>query len=518
MSRLRPWPFYLLVFFCGMVLVTAFAPLRWYGLAIPCLVVLLFAWQAQKRSAALAGLAFGSGQFMAGVSWVYVSLERFGGMAPALAVFAVVIFVSYLAFFPALAGYGFQYFHRRFNFNRSTMAMVFFPVLWVIQETMRSWLLGGFPWLIIGYSQTESWLAAYTAILGVYGLSWLCALSAALIWLIMSANIRQKLLAVALLACIWSTAWMLQQKQWVQVQGEPIRIALVQGNIALAEKWNPENLEQILDRYLAASESLPDPDLVVWPEASIPTYRDILPPEFLRRIRDHSAAFLFGLIERQVVSTAAGTATHFYNGVQFINGEYEAMYRKRHLVPFGEFLPLQPVFNWLLDYLNIPMSDFSSWQGEQAVMQVNDSRLGISICYEDAFQRDILPSLPHSNLLVNVSEDAWFGDSLAPHQRIQMAQIRAQETGRPMIRAANTGVSAIIDSRGHITAGTEQFIATVLQGKVQPMTGSTPFVRYGNFLLLVLALTVYGVWALFMWWPRFTTGTPLPGRESQGNQ
>ena len=469
---------------------TAFAPLRWYWLAIPLLGLLLLAWLKPGISGFLSGFLFGLGLFGAGVSWVYVSMVRFGGMAPPLAVLAVLLFVAYLSLFPALTGFMVQYFCRRVSIPGPAVGVIVFAPVWTILEYLRAWLMTGFPWLNIGYSQSEGPLAGFAPVIGVYGLSWLCALSAALLVYGLFRPARGRWLSLTALLALLVVGWLLRDVEWVEPQGRPLRVAMVQANVPLAAKWNPENNGAILARYLDASAELADADVVIWPESAAPMYTDQLPAGFLSRLASASSAYLFGIVERESVNDGD---TRYYNSVMFVDGEKRAMYRKRHLVPFGEFLPLRAVLAWLLDYLHIPMSNFSAGTPGPTDIQVDGVQLGISICYEDAFQRDVLATLPDSEILVNVSEDAWFGDSLAPHQRIQMAQIRAMESGRPMIRAANTGVSAIIDERGRIRAETPQFVAAVLQGEAQGMQGLTPFVRFGNGMLALLVLNTNGI-------------------------
>jgi apolipoprotein N-acyltransferase len=259
--------------------------------------------------------------------------------------------------------------------------------------------------------------------------------------------------------------------------------------VALREKWSRAHQPRIVANYLDASIKA-NTDLVVWPEAAVPWFLDELPAEFFDRLRDVRADVVFGVIERQ----GGGANLRAYNSVVALDDSGQSLYRKRHLVPFGEFLPLKPVMGWLLNALHIPMSDFDRFEGPQEPMRAAGVELGVSVCYEDAFPADVRASLPRAQVLLNVSEDAWFGDSLAPHQRLQMARLRAREAGRDLLRAANTGPSAVINHRGVVTARTPQFTPVVLPAKFQPRTGTTPYVRFGDWpiLLLCAGLVVIG--------------------------
>jgi apolipoprotein N-acyltransferase len=273
---------------------------------------------------------------------------------------------------------------------------------------------------------------------------------------------------------IWVAGVKLAELEWVEALGRPLRVALVQGNIPLLVKWSSTERSRVLEVYKNLSSDV-EGELIVWPEAAIPYYADELTPDFWEWLQAHSADFVIGLLERR----PEDGRTAFYNSVLTVS-EQTSFYRKVHLVPFGEYLPFAPLLGWLLDYLHIPMSDFSSWTEPQKLPRAAGVPLGITICYEDAFPSEIRKALPEAALLVNVSEDAWFGDSLAPHQRLQIARMRALESGRPMLRAANTGPSAVIDHRGRVIHQSAQFVATKLDGVVQPMQGATPYARFGD--------------------------------------
>lgn len=469
----------------------AFAPFYLFPLAIllPTLLFVLWQWRQhgvdQKglaRRAALQGLLFGFGMFGAGVSWVYVSVHNFGNMNAPLAVVAVILFVGVLAVFPAFVGW----LQARFFLSPPLIhGVLLLAPLWVLLEWLRGWILTGFPWLHLGYSQTISPLGQLAPSLGVYGVSFVTAVTAALLaawWL----QPQRKILVPVSIAAIWTVAGLMGFVSWVTPKGEAVNIALVQGDISLRDKWAPGALPRILDHYRTLSREVPEAEIIIWPEAAIPAYLDTLSVEFKNNLVNNNNVraqhYLVGIVEKEKQENR----WHTYNSVvHFSHGQTQS-YRKVHLVPFGEFLPFKAVLGWLIHFLHIPMSDFSSGANGASTLKVGDSVVGLSICYEDAFGEEIIEALPQADFLVNVSEDAWFGDSLAPHQRLQMAQMRAMETARYMARAANTGPSAVINHRGQILAKSPQFVAQVLPATVQPMQGLTPYARTGNTLIIVL--------------------------------
>jgi apolipoprotein N-acyltransferase len=249
-----------------------------------------------------------------------------------------------------------------------------------------------------------------------------------------------------------------------------------------------------MSRYASLSAAAPKSDLIIWPESAVPAYLDEIDSGFLGDLRRISRVahvdFLLGVVERD------RDRRHYYNSVVSISPQ-PGIYRKQHLVPFGEYPPVEPVFSWLMRNFQIPMSDFSAGAPNQPPLFAAGQKIGVSVCYEDAFGEEVIRTLPSATLLVNVSEDAWFGDSLAPHQRIQMARMRALETGRPMLRAANTGPSVVIDHHGDVMARAPQFQIHALSASVQPMQGATPYVRFGNwpivswmFLMVAAAMVI----------------------------
>lgn len=469
--------------FAGCLTPLAFAPFNLYPLALLAPALLFLVWRGESAGrAAWRGFLYGLGSFGIGVSWVYVSMHDFGFMPVPLAGLATLLFVAALALYPALFGL----LQARLSALPTGMHLgIALPAAWVLIEWWRGWFLTGFPWLNLGYSQSDTVLAGYAPVLGVYGVSLATAASAGLLAALLCDRARVMWLYVPALIVVWLGGWALGNIDWTQPSGAPLRVALAQGNVELAQKWHPDYRQAIVDRYVHLSEQAGKADLVVWPEAALPGYLEQFGPTLMPRLEQLSSALgaelMLGVVERDV-----GTR-RYYNSVLRI-GATPAWYRKQHLVPFGEFLPWPAVFRGLIQHLQIPMSDFSAGTAAQPPFRAAGHTLGVSICYEDAFGEEMIRALPAATLLVNVSEDAWFGNSLAPHQRVQMARLRAREAGRPLVRAANTGPSVAIDHVGQVTARSPQFEPHLLVAAVQPMQGVTPYARLANGPAIGLAL------------------------------
>ena len=477
----------------GVAAVFAFAPFGFWPLAPLALLLLFYLLRRAPRAGALTGLAFGCGFFGLGVSWIYYSLHDFGYMPVPLAVVMVVLFVLMMALYPMLVGLA-----ARFA-GAPRHWWLTLPAGWVALEWVRGWMLTGFPWLALGYSQIDSPLAGYAPYLGVYGVSLAVALTAAFVLEGGMSHGRRRIVFFVAALALWVLPLALDRVAWVRPYGPPLQAALVQGNVPLALKWAPEWRERILQRYVALSLDEKQADLIVWPETAAPFYVDELAarvfPTLQAAARERGQTFVLGAIERRGATPQA----QVFNSVVVIAPAI-GLYRKQHLVPFGEFLPLRPLLGWLLDYLHIPMSDFSRWQAPQPALPAGSQRLGISVCYEDAFGEEVIQALPAATVLVNVSEDAWFGDSLAPHQHLEIARMRARETRRPLLRATNTGVSAIIAGDGRVQATGGYGRLTVVRAAVQPTEGATPYILWGNgpIVLFCFLVTVGPVlWARF---------------------
>lgn len=476
----------------GAIMPLAFAPVSLFPLALLSLAVLFNLWlnQSARRSAVL-GFYFGFGLFGVGASWVFVSMHNFGNMSVPLAAFATVLFIIPLALYVAVTGW------LQAKFSRMSMlwrVLLVMPSLWVLLEWAGSWLFTGFPWLTVGYSLTTLPLGGYAIWLGVFGVSFAVAGCAGLLVMWWQRGWRDGWRFGVVLVALWVGGAVSSLPNWVSPIGKPVQVALVQGNVPLNEKWDPRYRASILELYLKLSRDYRHVDLIVWPEGALPLVLEKMPLDFERKIRkeanNYNTDFLFGVVSQEFIDGRLQS----FNAVASI-GRVDGLYRKRHLVPFGEYPPLRPLFSWLLNAFNIPMSDFSSGANDQGPLQLAGHPVGLSVCYETAFGNEIIDVLPEATMLVNVSENAWFGNSLGPHQLLQMTQMRAIETGRPLLRADNAGLSAVIDHRGRVIAVAPQFQQSVLAATVQPMTGATPYVRFGDWpIVTLLLLLLAGLW------------------------
>ncbi len=323
---------------------------------------------------------------------------------------------------------------------------------------------------------------------GVYGVSLAVVFSGGLLWVAVRAAGRGRWIALAGLAALWSAGAGLRWVEWTWPTGAPLQASVIQANIQPSMKWDPEALVPVLQAHLELTrERLEGSDLIVWPETAVPAFldevRDGLIDPMTRTAREEGTAIVLGIPFREL------DTGRYYNGLLSIGAE-EDLYAKRHLVPFGEFMPFNAWLGPLVKLFEVPMSDFSRGAPGESLLKVNGIAVGASICYEDAFPEEVIQALPAAAYLVNVSNDAWFGDSLAPYQHLEIARMRALEAGRPLVRATNTGVSAVIDHQGSVLGSIPLFARAGLTVELQPRAGATPFVAVGNWLAIGLALVM----------------------------
>lgn len=466
----------------GALLPLAFAPydLPFMALLSP-VIFLLIIRPLTPSKAALIGYAFGWGYFGHGVYWVYFSIHHFAHAPLWLAVIIMLGMVAILALYMALFAYLMNRFFKQRLAVRYLLAL---PSLWVGLEALRGVLFTGFPWLSLGFSQIDTWLSSWGPIVGVLGLSWFVAVSVGTIMYVLSAaEKRHKLLATSLIIVGWLGGFVLNDINWTQPAGAPIKVALLQGNIPQEIKWLRSFRQKNIDIYMQMTRQQQDVDLIVWPETSVPAFfhrvKDTLIPALKSEAEQHHRDVILGL----PVMPAGGS--HYYNGLHSVRYS-DDFYLKRHLVPLGEYMPLKPLSTIILDFLKIPMSDFSAGSDEQVLLQGAGYPFASSICYEDVFQQTSIDGLPQAAYLVNVSNDTWFGDTIAPYQHLQMARMRALESGRYLLRSTNTGITAIVDSTGQITHQAPMFKRVAVNGEIIPLKGATPFVQGGWWLFLII--------------------------------
>ena len=463
----------------GALTVFGFAPFHLFPLPLLTLALLLALWRAAgtPRRAAWLGWLWGLGLFLGGVSWVYVSMHDVGGMPALPAAFATLLFCACLALYPALAGWLFG--RLRSPSGSGGRDTLLAAAVWMLSEWLRGWLFTGFPWLALGYSQSPpSPLAGYAAEVGVYGISFIVAALAALL----AFSWRRPASGLILLGVV-ACGSLLHRMDWTQPSGAPLTVSLAQGNISQETKWDAERLPHSLETYARLARKHPA-QLVVLPETALPMFLDDVPGDYLRALTANGPV-LFG-VAVNVNTGEAGKIAGYANAAVALgkDGKPQA-YAKSHLVPFGEYVPAG--FAWFLDLMRMPMSDFTAGPPRQPPLQIAGQRIAPNICYEDLFGEEIIRALPQATLLVNLSNTAWFGDSLMQPQHLQIAQLRALETGRSMLRATNTGMTAAVLPDGSVLAALPAFTEDVLTVQVQGYSGLTPYARWGNALALLLA-------------------------------
>ena len=492
-ARLARW----LALPVGAALPFAFAPFDAWWLAILCPAFLFLSWRdAAPRAAAQLGFLFTAGLYLSGTYWLYYSIHGIGKAPLPLTLFVMLGMVAILSSYTAALGYVLA---RWFNpshlatdpattpdAQRIAQARVIvqhlmvFPAAWVLLEWFRGWFLSGFPWLALGYSQIDTYLAGLAPLGGVYTISFAVAICAgALALLARGPGGAPALIAIALM---WLLGFAFDGREWTQSTGAPVRAAIVQGAVPQDLKWSAQQRDATVALYSELTTPHLGVDIVLWPEAALPilahnALQTIAP--LIESAQSRGTTLVTGLVRYDPQSEA------YYNGLIALNGEPQ-WYYKRRLVPFGEFFPVPQFVREWLRLMNLPYSDLTPGPAEQPALRAGKHYIGVTICYEDAYGAEQLDVLRTATLLVNVTNDAWFGDSTAAHQHLQISRMRALEAGRPLLRAANDGVSAIIGANGEVASTFPRFEPGVLTGVVQPRTGLTPYARVGNAPLIIV--------------------------------
>jgi apolipoprotein N-acyltransferase len=469
-----------------------FAPYGWWPIALiaPAALFALIRGLPPRR-AAWTGAAFGVGLFAFGTYWLYTCLHVFGLVPVWLTLILQSVFVAAMSVYVAAL----CYLANRFSLKPGPVRdWLVLPTLWVLLEWLRGWLLSGFPWLSAGYAMIDSPLAGWAPLLGVYGVTWAAVMisSGVNVVFMPGVSLIRRASAVAVVVSLVVVP-LLVPRDWTHAAGQPITVAAVQGAVPQDQKWQANNRDLTLQRYLRLTEQAWGAQLIVWPEASLPALSTEL-QDYLHRLKEqghaHSADFAIGLVD-YVPATK-----QYFNGILVLGDAGNGWYYKRHLVPYGEYFPVPAFVRSWLRLMSLPYDDFTAGTSHQPLLTAAGQKLGMTICFEDAFGSQQLKALRQATLLINVTNNAWYGDSTAPHQHLQIARMRALEAGRFEVRAANDGITAVIDTHGKIIAQAAQFKEAVLRATVQPLSGLTPYARLGNYPVVIgpMLLLAFAAW------------------------
>ncbi len=484
--RAPGWPGHLLALLAGGLSTLALSPFNFWPLGLISIAMLYQGLKQPLRAqAALRGWFWGLGLFASGVSWVYISIHVHGYASPLLAGLLTAGFVAGLALVIALMAWVWAGWVR--PTGRIWLGCVGFAALWVLQEIFRGWFLTGFPWLYHGYIHTDSWLAGWAPVGGVWLLGFLsvfsaCLLSEFALW----QRLRPAAGGLALLLAIWLGGKALTSVDWTDPIGSPLSVALIQADIPQSRKWDPAHIDNTLTLYRDLSVAQEPVDLIVWPETAVPVLQSqarAFTNGMAARLAEQGTTLVTGI----PVDTYDSGERQIYNAIM-VAGQEDEQYLKHKLVPFGEYVPLQTVLRGLIAFFDLPMSSFSRGPAIQAPINAAGYRLAPFICYEAVYPDFAARLAAQSELLITISNDSWFGRSIGPLQHLQMARMRAIESSRWMIRSTNNGVTALIDHRGQITRRIPQFQQAVLNGEVQPRTGLTPYLRWRTWPLGLVVL------------------------------
>ena len=508
-NRLSKW-LYLAVFLAGGLTVLAFAPFSIYPLAWFGPAFLFYALTKANTRSQYVKLSwvYGLGLFGLGASWPFYSLYFFANAHILIALLGTSLFVAFVSFCSTgLFGFIASFFR---HFSLFLRLLLFFPAAWVISEWVRVWFLTGFPWLFLGNTQIDSLFSAIAPVTGVLGVSYICALLAgALLSFYFGNSTRRavqieadpvnqlvsnkafveerlgtsvRVIAASIIVVLVIVSVGLSQINWTKKKGKSLIVSVLQSNLAQKVKLQPSSLLPTIDLYKEMTQQSRDSDLIVWPETalfdSFDRHMDSLILPLQKSLENTDKAILLGgfyVNEKQGVE----------NSVLSLSGESRDLYSKRHLVPFGEYTPLLKYLRWLDNWIQLPYDNVSKGKNN-GILKINDYVAQMTICYEDAFGSEMIASLPEADLLINVTHDGWFTGSLEPYQHMQIARMRSLEMGRYMVRSTTNGPSGIIDEKGRVVETAPVYTKSIITGEVQLMQGTTPYVRWGNWLIVLL--------------------------------
>ncbi len=464
-------------------------------------IIFLLSRTLPVKAATLCGFLFGVGMFGAGTSWIYVSIHEFGAASPMLAGLLTGLFVlgiSALMITPVFLLY--SWLNQRKAEQGTACRLhpwqqaLMFSGLWALFEWVRSWLLTGFPWLLSGYALLDTPFATLAPVIGTYGLSLLMVATACLLFALVIPAKQQRIpniIALLIFLGCWGLAWPLSNINWTDKTGE-LSFSAVQGNIPQNLKWDPDYIHSTISTYIGLSEDQWEQELIIWPENAIPLFYNRaqgLMTHLDRLARQNNSTLILGM----PVDDNSGRETQYFNSILSMGEGYSptedsGRYDKQKLVPFGEYVPMESILRGLIDFFNLPMSEFSRGESEQTLLRAGEVKIAPYICYEVVYPDFAAQMAQESGLLITISNDTWFGKSIGPVQHFQIARMRALETGRYMIRATNDGITALIDENGDVVETIPRFTSGVLSSSAEIREGQTPFMVLGSWPVLIIAL------------------------------
>ena len=480
------------VFFAGLLIPFGFAPFHFPGVAILGMSLLFAELQGQTNPRALLiGFIFGLGFFGFGVSWIYVSIHAYGHLNSISSALITFLFVFYLSLYPGLVAY----LYTKLAAKQSLLvSCCLFSACWCLGEYFRSTLMGGFPWLLLGFGQIDTPLKYLLPIVGVYGVSFLTCLAATFLVACTQSTIKNRLPWLFAFVGILLTPSVLKHQKWSILSETPVSVGIIQANLSMRDKWDESLFWQLLKQYKKSIDTLVGKkNLIVMPESAIPLPADYI-SDFLDKINKKAtrkaSSILLGIPLQDTESSG-----YFYNTIMSL-GNGKGAYSKQHLVPFGEFIP--NAFEKLVNWLALPVANLKPGPKNQPLIQINDHPIASLICYELAYPELLRQQLPLAEWIVSVSDDGWFGHSLAMYQQLQIAQVLSLQTSRYQVVANNDGLSSIVDTTGTITASLKPFSAGILEANIYPATGYTPWVYWGDkpillFTFMIIFLTKFPI-------------------------
>ena len=470
---------YIIAAIAGSTLPFSFAPFNFFWMAPISLSALFLLWKKCPSTESFKlGFIFGFASFSIGLYWIYISIHSFGGVNEFLSIFLLFLLISYLSSYIGIIGWLSTSFFKVSYFN---LFIFIIPSTWTLVEWIRSWLFSGFGWLSVGYSQANSWLINLAPVGGLHFMSFfILIISGCLATIIIGAN-RQKFISAITLISIWTIAFLLEGFQWTKENNKVYSVSIVQGAISQDLKWREDYIIPTLNLYRELIHQTKGSSLVLLPEVAIP-----IPYEqasnYLNELKywseENNSKIMLGILKKNYKDN------NYFNALVSLDNE-DTFYAKRHIVPFGEYLPLPNFAKKWVKLLNLPYSELAQGPLQQDPIYFYDEQVGVSICYEDVFGAEQLRHFPESTFLINITNDAWFGNSIAPHQHLQISRVRAAEVGRFILRSANTGISAIINEKGKIISSSPEFEPYIVKGEFSGFEGSTLFTLLGNKLIVL---------------------------------